>query len=229
MKKPPYQNVKMISKVPYISVGNRFRPYLEITFVNEAKTNKTLALVDSGADHTVIPYSIGIALGLELPRKDEKLIDVQGVGGSLKYVERKCKIHLPNMLKKEIYVFDETVWWIYPDEATQEHQQKLVKEIVDHIKLQDQAKESTDLHAYFGLKVSETLENLKRLNNTLETGVLIGRPFFNNFEHIQFCHKDREKEDKCFFVYKVDEKKLIEVLEMNERPIDIGAANLVFK
>lgn len=201
--------------MPYTSVGGRYRPYLEVIFSNEStkkSSNKTFAMLDSGADHTVIPYSLGVLMELEQPTEEERLNLVCGVGGNLSYIERKCKIYINNPSKKEIYGFDETVWWIYPNETTKKEQEDLIQNFKNYQGLQAQCIKDTELYSHFGEKIQETIDSLNLISGRLEVEVLLGRCFFNNFEFIQFCHKDRIKEEKCFFNYKVDSKKVIQNL-----------------
>lgn len=208
----------MFCKVPYTAIGGKHRPYLEVIFSNKLlnkDSNKTLAMVDSGADHTVIPYSIGVLIGLTEPTESEKLASVSGVGGNLSYIVRKCQINVINKQKNEIYGFDETVWWIYPDAETQKQQNDLIKKFQDLQKLQNQCFPNTELHSHFNVQMQQTIQDITKIGNRLETSVLLGRPFFDNFEFIQFFHKDRNKEDKCFFNYKTIESKIVETLPIN--------------
>ncbi len=203
----------MFCKVPYTSIAGRHRPYLEVSFLNtdvSKSSNKTFAIVDSGADHTIIPYSIGELIGLSAPTEQEKLASVTGVGGNLSYIERKCRIYILNRKENIYYGFDETVWWIYPDAGMQEERKKLVKSYFDLKNLHDQCIPGTELQKHFQNQMDQTIAGLNQISNRLETGVLLGRPFFNNFDYIQFFHKDREKEEKCFFNYKITKGKPID-------------------
>ena len=67
----------------------------------------------------------------------------------------------------------------------------------------------------------------RKLNR--KTGILLGRPFFDNFDFIQFCHKNRYREDKCFFNYKVAKGKAIDILpiQMKENLINISKISVV--
>jgi len=201
----------MLAKVFYTNIGGKHRPYLEVFFVNSkiGKTSsKTFAMVDSGADHTIIPYSIGNSIAFEKPTEEEKPSIVRGVGGgSISYLERLCKIFLVNRSKNKIYVFNETVWWVYPNEEIQKEQNKLIEEYVQYQSLKSQSREKTDLEDYFSDRMETVITKLKQLQIKLEPNILLGRPFFDNFDFIQFCHKDRSKEDKCFFNYRVTKGK----------------------
>ena len=208
-------------KVPYTLINGRYRPYLEIIFHNpkiNKSTSKTFAMVDSGADHTVIPFSMGKLIGLDDPNEAEVLANVSGVGGNLSYIQRDCNIYLTNQLKKEIYVFKETVWWIYPDKNTLDEQKRLIDEFTNFNNLQQQCKPDTELFKHFQIQQNLTIAKLSGISNKLETGILLGRPFFDNFEFIQFLHKDRNQEDKCYFNYKVKNSKIIETLPTQQSP-----------
>ncbi len=205
----------MFCRVPYVSTGGRARPYLEVVFADISRTKestKRFAMVDSGADHTVIPYSLGVAIGLAEPTAEETVSSVGGVGGSSSYLERECHIYLTNPQTNEQYIFKETVWWIYPDQAMLAEYQAHVENYNKHENYQTQTKEGTDLHVHFENEKQKIIEAVQAINNKLEgIDILLGRPFFDNFDFIQFMHKDRNKEERCFFNYKVNKKRPIEI------------------
>ncbi|MBI2047917.1 MAG: hypothetical protein HYT27_02145 [Parcubacteria group bacterium] len=205
----------MICKVPYTELGGRYRPYLEVVFSNLAllkSSSRTLGMVDSGADHTVIPFSIGRAIGLADPTEPEKLASVSGVGGDLSYIERPCRIYVADRKQNVVYGFNETVWWIYPDPETQKQQDIFVKQYQELRSFREQSIPGTKLHLHFEKQMQQTINELKKIGNRLETDVLLGRPFFDNFYFIQFCHKDRNRENLCFFNYKIIPGKMFETL-----------------
>lgn len=209
----------MFCRVPYTDIGGRHRPYLEVVFSDETRgkhSNKTFAMVDSGADHTVIPYSLGSAIGLAAPTEAEQLANVSGVGGNLSYIERKCHIYLANRATNKVYVFKETVWWIHPDAATLAQQQQLIQTFGSFANLQTQTIPSTELHVHFENEKLRVIGELTKISNRLETSVLLGRPFFDNFEFIQFFHRDRSREDKASFNYKVANKKPVEIVPLEQ-------------
>ena len=131
------------------------------------------------------------------------LANAGGVGGNVSYLARQCQIHLANKTRNEVYVFEDAVWWIYPDAATQAELSKLVQDLTNFNTFQGQSIPNTDLHRHFETQKNEVIQNLLKVSNRLETGVLLGRPFFDNFEFIQFVHQDRNREDQCYFNYKV--------------------------
>lgn len=192
---------------------------MEVFFYNSDTrlfSARTLGLVDSGADHTVIPYSVGLYIGLKVPSEEEKLDSVSGVGGRLGYIERPCKINTINRFRNKVYVFLETVWWIYPDNEMQKELNGLKTEYQSLQNLKSQCIDGTNLSSHFHLKMKETEDSLKKIYSRLETDVLLGRPFFENFEFIQFMHKDRTKESRCYFNYKVLAKKVFEEIKMDD-------------
>jgi len=205
----------MFCRVPYIEIGGRHRPYLETFFANPTTglvSSKTLSMVDSGADHTLMPFSIGKLIGLSDPSSEEVLSNIGGVGGNVGIITRDCVISLINRSLNKTYTFNEKVWWVYPDEETKQQQNNLIEKIQALRTLQSQSISGTDLYSYFELEIDRIISVLAGINNRLEPGVLLGRPFFNNFEFIQFFHKDRENEDRCFLNYKVARQKPISVL-----------------
>jgi hypothetical protein len=159
-----------------------------------------------------MPFSIGKLIGLSDPSSEEVLSNIGGVGGNVGIITRDCVISLINRSLNKTYTFNEKVWWVYPDEETKQQQNNLIEKIQALRTLQSQSISGTDLYSYFELEIDRIISVLAGINNRLEPGVLLGRPFFNNFEFIQFFHKDRENEDRCFLNYKVARQKPISVL-----------------
>lgn len=209
----------MHCKVPYTEIEGRHRPYLEVVFYNGAmqkNSSKTFGMIDSGADHTVIPYSIGSSIGLAVPTSAERIASASGVGGNVSYVERVCSIYIANRVQGEIYEFSETVWWVYPDAETQKKRNVLAKNYANLKKFSDIAGGSIKSKARIKKQMNQAIDDWMEIGRSLETNVLLGRPFFDNFEFIQFCHKDRNEEDKCFFVYKVKEDKIVSTSKIQQ-------------
>jgi len=72
---------KVLSK----KFGEVLKPLIPVTLVGAKQVVRTSMLLDSGADLSMIPYSVGEALGLEL--KMENRSEVQGIGeGSVPYI-----------------------------------------------------------------------------------------------------------------------------------------------
>ncbi len=61
--------------LPYIS-----RPLVDVKVSHQGNEITQKMYVDSGADITVIPYSVGLALGFALKPKEE-MIRMGGIGG----------------------------------------------------------------------------------------------------------------------------------------------------
>ncbi|OGD63030.1 hypothetical protein A2160_05290 [Candidatus Beckwithbacteria bacterium RBG_13_42_9] len=206
-----------LCRVPYISLDNKhYRPSLEVIFhFNKVSTPITFGLVDSGADHIVIPYSLGSRIGLPSPTNQEQLLSASGVGGSVNYVEKQCTVFLINKPNKLMYGFKETVWWIYPNKALLKQMSDLMARHQRLKKYQDQCKPNTELGGYFKNEMNTVFHELVSLNNKLEeAGVLLGRPFFNNFRFIQFFQKDRGVEKTCFFNYQINKKKVNSTIKL---------------
>jgi len=66
---------------PYLrfSKNDEFRPFIPISIHYKKGTERTLALLDSGADFTFIPLKIARRVGLSLSPK--RVREVHGVGG----------------------------------------------------------------------------------------------------------------------------------------------------
>ncbi len=59
--------------------GDILRPVAEITFVNNKREILESVYVDSGADITLIPKSVGELLGFKI-EKDDKIEEIKGIG-----------------------------------------------------------------------------------------------------------------------------------------------------
>ena len=75
--------------LPYIS-----RPIARVKMIYEKNEIIQDMYVDSGADISLIPYSVGIALGFQL-KPDEEIKRIGGIGGGkISIVVRKVKIKI---------------------------------------------------------------------------------------------------------------------------------------
>ncbi len=62
------------------TLGVIYRPVAEVVFINYNKEVKDFLYIDSGADITLIPRSVGELLGFNVDREEVK--EMGGVGGS---------------------------------------------------------------------------------------------------------------------------------------------------
>jgi len=70
------------------------RPIAEITFINNDKEILELIYVDSGADITLIPKSVGELLGFKIDEND-KVVEIKGIGErGVPIIVKKIKIGL---------------------------------------------------------------------------------------------------------------------------------------
>ena len=70
------------------------RPLARVKLINENTETTVDMYVDSGADITLIPYSVGIALGFSLKQEDE-IRRIGGVGGGkIPIVVRRLKMRI---------------------------------------------------------------------------------------------------------------------------------------
>ncbi len=199
-------------KVPYVLFENKHRPYLEVLFLNNSLlkiSSKTFALMDTGADFNLVPYSLGKAIGLTEPDPTE-FKDAGGVGGNISYIERPCRIYIVDSHNKKMYGFDEIVHWVYPNLETQKRLNALIKDWVENEALGKQTIIGTPLRQHFESQQEQIRSEIKKITDRFEVSSLLGRPFFNNFEFVQFCQKEREEEKRCFFVYKILPAKIVE-------------------
>ena len=73
----------MSVEFPYLRFSKKgpFRPFILVSVHYKKGTEKTVALIDSGADFTYIPLHIASKVGLSL--KPKNIIPVHGVGGKV--------------------------------------------------------------------------------------------------------------------------------------------------
>jgi len=202
----------MVHKIPYTQFYGKHRPYLEVLFFNKSilkESSKTFGLIDSGADHNVIPFSLGIALGFQEPKNDE-FQDAGGVGGNISLIRRDCVIYIVSQKDKVMYGFNEEVYWAYPNLSVQVQLKKLREEYTNMLSLQRDTIPATSLHQYFKGLIDAKVSEINTITDKFEPGVLLGRPFFNNFDFIQFFHKDKTQEDRCFFNFPISQTKIVD-------------------
>jgi hypothetical protein len=177
-----------------------------VFFYNNKTSPKHFCLLDSGADHTLIPFSLGKDIGFSPKGTDEKLNLVSGISGSQSFLVRNCRVYISDVKKKMVYGFDESVWWIYPDDEMLKKEKNILDEYKFLQDIESQSKPGTTLSTVLKKRMYDAYLNLINLNSTLDTGVLLGRTFFNNFMYIQFCQRDRDQENSCFYVYQLNDK-----------------------
>ena len=72
------------------------RPIARVKLANKNKETTLDMYVDSGADITLVPYSVGIALGYRL-NPEEEIKRIGGIGGGkISIVLRKAKMRINN-------------------------------------------------------------------------------------------------------------------------------------
>jgi len=70
------------------------RPYVQVTLINNKNKVTQWMYMDSGADITLIPFSVGKFLGFEL-KKDEEIRRIGGIGGGkVPVVLRKVRMRI---------------------------------------------------------------------------------------------------------------------------------------
>jgi len=190
-------------KIPYIFFEQRYRPYLEVLFLSNN-------LLDTGADLNLIPFSLGNAIGLKPPETAE-FKEAGGIGGNISHIERACRLYVVDSTDKKMYGFDEMVHWAYPDLEIQKKLQDLQDEYKNFTTLKVMAKENTVLFDGLESLEEQKATEIKNIMDKFEITPLLGRPFFSNFEFVQFCQKDRQEEKRCFYVYKIMMSKVTEI------------------
>lgn len=204
-------------KAYYLPILGKYRPYLEVCLSNpKAKTvsNRSLGLLDSGADQTQIPYSLGIELKLDYPTDTEVIKNAGGIGGTISYITRKCNVSFVDRKRNKLYTVEEQILWTYPDKVTQTKLAGMVGQHSQLTELEKQCIAGSDLEKYFITQKKALATEYKSILDRYETSLLLGRPFFYNFEFLQFFYRNPNREDTCFFVYKINPKKIIGELDL---------------
>ena len=77
-------------------LGQILKPIIPVTIIGAKQSITIHMLLDSGADLSLIPYSVGEAIGLELDMENRS--EVQGIGeGSIPYILSQVKIEIGNV------------------------------------------------------------------------------------------------------------------------------------
>ncbi len=86
-------------------VVHEWAPVYEVTLMSGSNIIKQQMLVDSGADVSLIPYKMGIDLGLEVAFH-ERISVATGIGGSVEYVVRDIEFTIDS------HTFKAPVAWV---------------------------------------------------------------------------------------------------------------------
>jgi len=74
-------------------LGQVLKPIIPVTIIGAKRGVNAFMLLDSGADLSLIPYSVGEAIGLELDIENRS--EVQGIGeGSVPYILSQARIKI---------------------------------------------------------------------------------------------------------------------------------------
>ncbi len=77
-------------------LGEILKPIIPVTIIGAKRSLNIFMLLDSGADLSLIPYSVGETIGLELDIENRS--EVQGIGeGSVPYILNKVKLKIENI------------------------------------------------------------------------------------------------------------------------------------
>jgi len=75
--------------------GHILKPVIPVSIIGPKRGVKVFMLLDSGADLSMIPYSVGETIGIELDMSTRS--EVQGIGeGSVPYVLGQVRIQIEN-------------------------------------------------------------------------------------------------------------------------------------
>lgn len=76
--------------------GHILKPLIPVSIIGPKRGVEVFMLLDSGADISLIPYSVGETIGLELDLST--LSEVQGIGeGSIPYLLGQVRIQIENL------------------------------------------------------------------------------------------------------------------------------------
>lgn len=196
------KNRVSFSKPPW---AESYRPYLQIYFLSESKTKiKQLAIVDTGADRSLIGYQMGLQLGLEVSleeiRAEEKRekSNAQGIGGSRNALNKETKIIIIDQDSGKEYEFITPVTWVIPTEREFNLLKKLEKERTA-LKM---AKQSQPTSKHLKDMFNNKHQEYTKLHDSLEVPILIGREFMGNFKYINFV-VNKEDGAKSYFEYEL--------------------------
>lgn len=99
----------MRTEFPYLRLtkGDKYRPYIPVLIQYKKGSETALALLDSGADFTLIPRYIASNVGLSL--KPNKMQPISGVGGSINVYKTQatlvfCIEDMPEITLKSVPV-----------------------------------------------------------------------------------------------------------------------------
>lgn len=91
--------------------GMILRPIAEVTFINDENEVFESAYVDSGADVTLIPKSVGDALGFFIEKTDE-ITEIKGIGDvGIPIIIKRVKMEIGEFL------FDTRLAWALTEEV----------------------------------------------------------------------------------------------------------------
>ena len=77
-------------------LGEILKPIIPVTIIGPKRSLNIFMLLDSGADLSLIPSSVGETIGLELDIENRS--EVQGIGeGSVPYILNKVKLKIENI------------------------------------------------------------------------------------------------------------------------------------
>ena len=80
-------------KIRTEKLGEILKPIIPVTIIGPKRNLNIFMLLDSGADLSLIPYSVGETIGLELDFENRS--EVQGIGeGSVPYILTKIKLKI---------------------------------------------------------------------------------------------------------------------------------------
>jgi len=191
----------MLKMVNYTNPNGVYRPYLELNFYNNKskKTQSLFSLVDSGVDSTLIPYELGLFLGLK-KASDSELINASGVAGSLYIVNRKCEIGLINADNSKLFMFETEVSWAHPIKSE-------LLELNNNLDIYNKYKKLKDNSDQTKAILKESYKKVNSILSKYGTNILLGRNFFINFDFLQFIEKKRGNVSKI--IYKIREAEIL--------------------
>ncbi|MDP3953907.1 MAG: hypothetical protein Q8Q06_00640 [bacterium] len=200
-------------KVNYAYFNREYGPYLRVFFYNPKdgkRSVENLAILDSGSNNIIIPFSIGRAINLNNPESLEDFKRAHGVGGAVSFVEKPCVVYLINEELGEMYGFWDNVVWEHPPEVDFIEKIEKIERSVGRKKaliekMEKENKGDSRLVSIYKKAIGQKNNKIKELTDRFEkSGVILGRSFLNNFEYVKF----HQRGSNGHFLYKIKESKI---------------------
>jgi len=196
------KNKVFFSKNPW---GKTYRPHLEIYFISKNGIElKRIGLMDTGADRSLVQYSLGKELGFNAsPEEMRQKPMTRGVAGALNSLDKEIEIIIKHHHSGNIHKIKTSIAWIIPTEQ----EFKAMNSLLAEIETLRATVQTNPRDEKLKELLHEKYNKYAEVNNRLEEpGVLIGREFMTNFGYLTFVHE--RDNSKSYFEYELRSKLL---------------------